>query len=282
MTFGSLFAGIGGFDLGFERAGMTCKWQVEIDEYCRRVLEKHWPSVLRFEDVRDFPPKGFDLEVDTICAGFPCQDISYAGNGAGINGERSGLFFEAMRVIRALGPRFVVLENVVALLTRGMGEVLGSLASCGYDAAWDVLAACDFGAPHIRERVFVVACRSDSAPLQWHSFFGTKPNRDHGSTSDVDDAYSGQRARNNWRQNASRSENGCSAMAHADVGVPQGEPHRSGEAQPNGESRWATEPDVGRVAYGVPSRVDRLRGLGNSIVPDKTDWIGRRIMEMAK
>ena len=151
MTFGSLFAGIGGMDLGLERAGMTCEWQVEIDPYARRVLAKHWPSVRRWDDVRTFPPmanaepnerdestiggsigtgeeKGRVLEpqrcadswsVDLICGGFPCQDISYAGKGAGLAGERSGLWYEFARVVRVLRPRFVLVENVSALLTRG-------------------------------------------------------------------------------------------------------------------------------------------------------------------
>lgn len=106
MTFGSLFSGIGGLDLGLEWAGMTCKWQVEIDEYCRRVLQKHWPRVLKFEDVRHFPPTcGCDpicdicgwQRVDLICGGFPCQDVSLAGKRAGIDGERSGLWAEIAR-----------------------------------------------------------------------------------------------------------------------------------------------------------------------------------------
>src|SRR5690348_12331563 len=105
LTFGSLFAGIGGFDLGFERAGMKCEFQVEIDPFCQKVLAKHWPNVRRHDDVRTFPPTAADeWRVDVICGGFPCQDISYAGRGAGLAGERSGLFFEVVRVVRALGP----------------------------------------------------------------------------------------------------------------------------------------------------------------------------------
>ncbi len=103
MKFGSLFAGIGGFDLGLERAGMECRWQVEIDDYATKVLEKHWPDVKRYRDIRDVN----DLEwVDLICGGFPCQDISYAGKGAGIEGARSGLWSEYARIIRLVRPRF--------------------------------------------------------------------------------------------------------------------------------------------------------------------------------
>jgi DNA (cytosine-5)-methyltransferase 1 len=140
ITFGSLFAGIGGFDLGFERAGMSCKWQVEIDDYANRVLAKHWPDVARHRDIRSVG--GHNLSpVDIICGGFPCQDISYAGRGAGLDGERSGLFFEAVRLVCELRPRVVVLENVAALLTRGLDRVLGTLAEIGYDAEWHCIPA---------------------------------------------------------------------------------------------------------------------------------------------
>lgn len=159
LTFGSLFAGIGGFDLGFERAGMVCKWQVEIDEFCRRVLAKHWPDVRRHNDVETFPPGNpDDWRVDVICGGFPCQDISDSGNKLGIEfGPKSSLWFEFARIIRVVRPRIVVVENVSALLYRGMGVVLGDLAALGYDAEWSVLSACSMGAPHARERVFIIA-----------------------------------------------------------------------------------------------------------------------------
>lgn len=155
LTFGSLFSGIGGFDLGFERAGMECRWQVEIDPFCLEVLAKHWPDVKRYKDVTKC---GDDLEhVNLICGGFPCQDISFAGYGAGLDGERSGLWREMVRIIRMVEPRYVVVENVSALLARGMGIVLRDLAELGYDAEWDCFSACSFGAPHVRRRVFVVA-----------------------------------------------------------------------------------------------------------------------------
>ncbi|HEY0840794.1 MAG TPA: DNA (cytosine-5-)-methyltransferase [Vulgatibacter sp.] len=156
LTVGSLFSGIGGLELGLERAGMRTAWQVEMDDYATRVLERHWPHALRFRDVRDvgahnLPP------VDVICGGFPCQDISYAGPGGGLAGERSGLWWEFARIIGEMGPRYVVVENVAALLDRGMGAVLGTLSDLGFDAEWSVVSACSVGAPHMRRRVFVVA-----------------------------------------------------------------------------------------------------------------------------
>jgi len=156
VTFGSLFAGIGGFDLGLERAGMECKWQVEIDDFCNRVLEKHWPHVKRYRDVREVGKHNLE-PVDLICGGFPCQDISLAGKAAGITGERSGLWSEYARIVGEMGPRYVLVENVTGLLKRGMGEVIGTLASLGYDAEWDRLPAGYFGAPHLRERIFILA-----------------------------------------------------------------------------------------------------------------------------
>ena len=160
LTFGSLFAGIGGFDLGFERAGFECRWQVEIDSYATKILEKHWPQVHRQRDIRECNASNLE-RVDCIIGGFPCQDISYAGRGAGLDGERSGLFFEAVRLVRELQPRAIVLENVAALLTRGLDRVLGTLAEIGYDAEWHCIPAAAVGAPHIRDRVFVIAIMAD-------------------------------------------------------------------------------------------------------------------------
>jgi len=167
---GSLFAGIGGFDLGFERAGFEIAWQVEINEWCRGVLRKHFLKAERFDDVRTVG--SYNLRpVDVLAGGFPCQDISSAGRMAGIDGERSGLWSEYARIIGELRPRFVVVENVAALLERGMGRVLGDLASLGYDAEWEVVSACAVGAPHMRKRVWIVAY-PDSERLQGWSAFG--------------------------------------------------------------------------------------------------------------
>ena len=137
---------------------MECRWQVEIDPYAQRVLAKHWPNVRRWDDVRTWPQADTE-RVDCIIGGFPCQDISYAGRGAGLDGERSGLFFEAIRIVQLLEPRYVVLENVAALATRGLDIVLGTLASIGYCAEWTHLPAAAFGAPHIRDRIFIVGTK---------------------------------------------------------------------------------------------------------------------------
>lgn len=236
LTFGSLFSGIGGFDLGFERAGMVCKWQVEIDDYATRVLEKHWPSVQRWRDVRTWPQETTE-RVDVICGGFPCQDISYAGLGAGLDGERSGLFFEAIRVVRELQPQFVVLENVAALLTRGLDRVLGTLAEIGFDAEWHCIPSGFFGTHFRRDRVFIVASRSVPCRLRRERFRS--------------------RARGSW------SEQQFAGLVE----------HETRVCVPAGKMQ--------RVSDGVSNRVDRLRGLGNAVVPQVAEWIGRQLVAAA-
>lgn len=157
MKIGSLFAGIGGLELGLERAGVgDVVWQVEREPFCQNILAKQWPNATQFDDVRAVGAHNLK-PVDVICGGFPCQDISYAGKGLGLSGERSGLWSEFTRVIGELGPRFVVVENVAALLSRGLGDVLGTLSELGYDAQWRTIRASDVGAPHRRERLFIVA-----------------------------------------------------------------------------------------------------------------------------
>jgi len=177
ITFGSLFAGIGGFDLGLERAGMVCKWQVENDKYARRVLDKNWPDVRKHDDIRTFAYDWDDgWRVDVVAAGFPCQDISRSGKRAGIKGSKSGLVTEVFRVARQLRPRCLVLENVTDLRSSGLHIVLKEMASIGYDSEWHCIPAGRIGAPHIRDRIFIIGILSDpdsefgqSREKQWRS-----------------------------------------------------------------------------------------------------------------
>lgn len=235
LTVGSLFSGIGGLDLGLERAGMQIRWQVEIDGYCRRVLARHWPDVPRYSDIREL--SGHELEpVDVIAAGFPCQPVSLAGRRRGQEDAR-WLWTEVDRIVRVVRPRFVLLENVPGLLVRGLGDVLGGLAASGYDAEWDCLPAAAFGAPHLRDRVFIVAYCPESL----------------GDPTGV----------------------GCDAGPL--VFAEEIDPHEAALRA----DWWETEPGVGRVAHGVPGQVDRLRALGNAVVPAVAEWIGRRIVAVA-
>jgi DNA (cytosine-5)-methyltransferase 1 len=159
MNFGSLFTGVGGFDLGFERAGMECAWQVEQDKYCNEVLERHYPEVKRYYDVREVGKHNLET-VELICGGFPCQDLSIAGKRLGFDGERSSLWFEFERIIDELRPKWVVIENVPGLLSSAGGNdfatILRSLDGFGYGVVWRVLDSQYFGVAQRRRRVFIV------------------------------------------------------------------------------------------------------------------------------
>jgi DNA (cytosine-5)-methyltransferase 1 len=158
IRIGSLFAGIGGFELGLERAIPNSQtiWQVEQEPFCQKVLEKHWPNAKMYDDVRTVGSHNLE-SVDILCGGFPCQDISTAGKGKGLEGEKSGLWKEMYRIISELRPKVAVLENVPAITFRGLHRIVGSLSEIGYDCEWDIISARQFGAPHLRKRWFAVA-----------------------------------------------------------------------------------------------------------------------------
>jgi len=229
LTHGSLFSGIGGFDLGFERAGIKTLWQVEIDDYCRRVLAKNFPHAKRFGDIRECGAHNL-ARVDILSGGFPCQPVAFCGKGGAQDDER-WLWPEFQRIICELRPRFVIVENVPGLLNRGMGEVLGGLAACGYDAEWDTVSACEFQAPHTRERLLIVAYPSEKR-CGWQRSFWTK------ETS-------------------------------LEIGRRGAELYRP----------WSVEPGIPRVAYGVPNRLDRIAGVGNSFIPQIAEYIARQIIK---
>ena len=393
LSVGSLFAGIGGLELGLERCGMDVRWQVEIDPWARQVLAKHWPNVERHDDIKTWPKPDTE-RVDVICGGFPCQDISTAGKGAGLAGARSGLFYEAMRVVRDLEPRYVLLENVAALLVRGMDAVLGELAQVGFDAVWHCVTAAHVGAPHRRDRVFIIGYRPssladpdseglDSGTRTRESQGSWKQTRHHAGGRGKNVANTkggllsgingrpesgirfaerrqavadteGERCREAGGNQSERTEERATGrrQAVADTrgqGAPECDrPRRSGEStggtpqtrgktprpsngppcanvstgcrqaladtddtgvgastsktfphreetderrqkQPQFESSgssadfrgfWAAEPAVGRVAHGVPRRVDRLRGLGNAVVPQVAQFVGEMLLDI--
>lgn len=161
MNFGSLFSGIGGIDLGLERAGMTCKWMVEIDDFCQKVLEKHWPEVKKYRDVREVGKHNLE-PVDLIAGGFPCQDVSTNGLRRGLQGERSTLWDEYARLIGEIKPKWVLAENVLGLFSANDGrffsKVLIDLADLGYSAGWSTISTGYFAnLPHQRNRVFIMA-----------------------------------------------------------------------------------------------------------------------------
>ncbi len=282
-----LFSGIGGFSLGLERTGgfQTVAF-CEIEPYCRAVLRKHWPDVPIFEDVTNLGMANVG-PVDVICGGFPCQDISVAGKQAGIDGERSGLWSEFARLIGEIRPRFAIVENVSALLHNGLGRVLGDLAAVGFDAEWHCIPASAVGAPHRRDRIWIVA----------HSQRERGRPKQVGQRRGCDTAKLGHDGAQEYvahtqseRPNGSR---GGEAISNANVkGLSDGRQTRIppcpsqevwamalAESQRRCHSWWAVEPDVGRVADGAPSRVDRLKALGNAVVPQVVEIIGYAILE---
>lgn len=166
MTYGSLFSGIGGLDLGLDRAGMKCLWQCEIGDYQSKVLEKRF-GVTNLGDITKVDWNEVE-KPNLVCGGFPCQDISHAGKKTGITGSRSRLFFEFIRCVRCLRPENVLVENVSALLVRGMGTVLWEFSRIGYDAEWGVLSSAGVGKNHQRRRVFIYAYpNSGNASKEW-------------------------------------------------------------------------------------------------------------------
>ena len=329
-----LFSGIGGFSLGLERTGgFETVAFCEVDPFCRRVLAKHWPEVPCYDDVRSLGAWRLvadGIAVDVICGGFPCQDISTAGRGAGINGERSGLWAEYARLVGELRPRYVIVENVAALLGRGLDRVLGDLAALGYDAEWHCIPASAVGAPHQRDRIWIVAhadgqpwearcderrsavsvrahrgaARSGSDPVDVAHAESADDRLRHASQGERQISEPRERRRcadvadalRNGLQGSEPSEPAARRRRPSDTrgafvanaggqGLPSSErevilgPRRWHEGRAASERGWwSAEPDVGRVAHGVSGRVDRLRALGNAVVPQIPELIGRAIL----
>ena len=352
-----LFSGIGGFALA-----ASWVWEEELeligfcekDKYCQKVLTKNFPDIPIYPDITKLDGKEF-TDIDLVTGGFPCQDISVAGKGAGIDGKRSGLWSELLRIISEVQPRYALIENVPMLIHRGLGRVLCDLTHIGYDCEWQIIGADDVGARHRRKRIWIVAYprlngrgsfgggsirgngngeleegigftetvavtgSSETFQPMAHSAYsgrnGTKESRqDYGIQSTIqswqelcldeperesslwssgDMAHSeskGGRGRETGKQRftscsgeevSSRSDTGRETISHpASIrSSRQGELEYASHKEETGEGEtvstkherigdiWTTEPSVGRVAHGIPSRVDRLRGLGNAIVP---------------
>lgn len=258
-----LFSGIGGFSVGLERTGgfETIAF-CEIDKFCQRVLAKHWPGVEIHNDVTRLK---YRKDVDLVTAGFPCQDISFAGGGAGLTGERSGLFWYIIRTLCMVGWPDVLLENVAALLDRGLGSILGAMAEIGYDTEWNCISAEAVGAPHQRDRLWIMGYSSRKRCLQRRDAHGQHDGEIAGPAGQyaVKMAYTeGKRAQG---LGASRQQEPCSHVIEELL-------MRRGEGPINAE--WDAEPAMGRVAHGVPERAHRIKALGNSVVPQIITIIG--------
>ena len=251
LTFGSLFAGIGAIDLGLERCGMQCKWQVEIDKYATNVLNKNFPNVAKYSDARLFPQRpespwtsgawSKKFSVDGICGGFPCQPHAVCGLRKGAADERD-MWGEYARIIREIRPKFILGENVRGILStesgRFFGGILRDLAELGYDAEWIIIPAEDFGTPHLRERVFIIAyasgTRRERLVPHVSALVGTK----------TPFAVNGHRSAGDWMEMVRNSL-----------------PVRSCDG----------------LTVAMERR--RVKQCGNSVVPQVIEGIGRRIVE---
>lgn len=236
LTVGSLFAGIGGLDLGLERAGMQVKWQVEINPFRQQVLSRRWPGVKRYYDVRSTDWRNIE-PISLLCGGFPCQPVSCAGLKKGSADER-WLWPEFFKAIREVRPRYAFVENVPGLFTTDNGrfarEVFGDLAEIGYDAEWESIPASAAGSPQTRERCYIVAYPHDDRPSQ--DIFQQRKVESFGPAL----CEISREAQRSWSQR---------------------------------------EPPVCGVAYGIPDRVDRLKSLGDTVVPEIIEFIGKLIIE---
>jgi len=261
----ALFAGGGGGILGGRLLGWRTVCAVEFAPYARSVLlarqrDGHLERFPIWDDVRTFDGRPWSGSVDVVSGGFPCQDISAAGKGAGIEGARSGLWGEMARIIGEVRPSFALVENSPMLTSRGLGVVLGDLAAMGYDARWGVLGARHVGAPHKRDRIWIVATDANSKRRRAQQVTRTKREDqtepgDDGATEVVADA-------SQERLGDSAEER---TMGGEGSGAP-GDGTRGEQRQRTTPQWWQTEPELGRVADGVADRVDRLKALGNGQV----------------
>ena len=274
MNYLDLFSGIGGFALGAYWAGMKFDQHFfsEVNQYCVDLYQLRFPESIPLGDIREIYVIGNDFEFPEYCirnnerdyvfkdstdwiitGGFPCQDISLAGKGAGIEGKRSGLWFEMLCIIRDLRPRFAIIENVSAITFRGLDRVLSSLAEIGYDAEWQDIRASDMGAPHKRERIWILAY-----PINYTNKTNKRKSREK---KEIQSKYRTERCAGMFGRTSDKIP--YTDKQHDDIS--QLEETKIPGSKENGH--WSIEPAVGRLVDGIPDRVDRLKGLGNSIVP---------------
>jgi DNA (cytosine-5)-methyltransferase 1 len=257
-----LFSGIGGFSLGLERAGMRTVAFCEIDPYCRAVLRRHWPSVPCFEDVRAIDRSQLGA-IDLVCGGYPCQPFSLAGKRAGEADDRH-LWPYFAGLVRDLRPAWVLAENVVGHVTMGLDQVLADLEGLGYAATSFVIPACATGAPHRRDRLWIVA-NAGRDGLQGQRSGGDSGGQafddPRGEATGVPDADGADA--DGWKRS---------------FGWPAGRMGWSESLSRDGDWEIASEPFVRRGTHGIPNRMDRIRALGNAVVPEIPYRIGRAIM----
>lgn len=263
MRIGSLFSGIGGLDLGLEWSGIGhTVWQVERDEYCRSVLARHWPDAEQFDDVCTVGASTLS-PVDLICGGFPCQNLSSAGKGEGLAGSRSGLWFEYLRIVSELRPEWVVVENVASGAPKWVDTVRAGLGQLGYETIPFPLSASDVGAPHERARIFIVA-HTNSKQLREQQGWGAGASRKR----EAEPAHDGEA----WHVGDSHGDSQPALTEHGEVAKLQ----RVASCAPG----WSAPPEFRRVDDGIPDRVQRIKALGNAVVPACSEVIGHIIRQL--
>ena len=277
-----LFSGIGGFSLGLERTGgFQTVGFCDNDKKTHLVLKKHWPNVPIYDDVSTL--KGSDLgTIEIITGGFPCQDLSVAGKGAGLEGARSGLWWQFHRLIKEAQPRWVIAENVSALRSRGLDQVLRSLDQIGYDAEWHCVPASAVGAPHQRDRIWILAYPRHGGGRHFGiAQEGHNTQRQWATDSDSIGGPGGQ--------SASMADTGGEGLERLRIRTVSTESQESMPASCGRVVRkisvsdfWKVEPELGRVADGIPNRMDRLKQLGNSLVPQIPEMIGYAILQQER
>jgi len=282
-----LFSGIGGFSLGLERTGgFNTIAFCEICPKARKVLSKHWPNVKQYEDIRGLNNEQLiadGIEADVITGGFPCQDISCAGKGKGIKAERSGLWAEMFRLIRDVRPAWAIIENVSALRSKGLALVLQNISEIGYMCEWHCIPASAVGAPHQRDRIWIVANANDSRDRSPQRGDMPKVGQE---IHEGQDGHSQPEPSGYCEDVANAMRKGLEGKAGQRIQAGTRRANETESAKSTGcgwseQDQWAIEPNVGRVAHGVPGRVDRLKQLGNSVVPQIPELIGRAILEVA-
>jgi len=270
-----LFSGIGGFSLGLERAGMSTVAMCEKDPYCRKILAKHWPDLTIHEDIRNLDGKRYAESIDLVCGGFPCQPFSVAGKRKGTNDDRH-LWPEMLRVIKESRPRWVIGENVFGFVNMALDDVQSDLEREHYEVRKFVLPAVAVDAKHRRDRIILIAY--SNSPAVWDRTERQEIGRDHLQAG---------------RQTITPNDGTAQSLANTQSERVQGlwsgreqEPHAHErqelpmcESQRPRPTYWETEPCVGRVADGVPNRVDRIRGLGNAVVPQLIQAIGELVIK---